>query len=58
MEVNILRDGEEFGPFSLTDVRKHLAEGALLCSDLASNEKSFRWVPINELFEEPPPPPP
>jgi ribosome biogenesis GTPase A len=60
MELHILRDGEQLGPFSLSDARQHFADGALLCTDLARHEGLISWAPINQILYEPLPvaPPP
>ena len=46
MEIFIHRDGEQYGPYSEDDVRSHLADGALLASDLAWHEGAVEWKPL------------
>jgi len=35
MSITIHRDGQNYGPFSLDDVRQHLGTGSLMLTDLA-----------------------
>jgi hypothetical protein len=50
--VRITRNGQVFGPYSEADVRRYLATGNILPSDLAQAEGDEDWVPVFELFPE------
>ena len=49
MEIHIARDGEQFGPFPPEEVRRQLAAGTLLPTDLAWAEGAIGWVPLGSL---------
>jgi hypothetical protein len=49
MEIHIARDGEQFGPFPPNEVRRQLAAGTLLPTDLAWAEGAIGWVPLGSL---------
>jgi hypothetical protein len=49
MEIHIARDGEQFGPFPPDEVRRQLAVGTLLPTDLAWAEGAIDWVPLGSL---------
>ena len=62
MQIHIMRNGEQFGPYSEEEVREHLAQGLLLPADLAWHEGIDNWAPLSDLIVAPkqktPPPPP
>lgn len=64
MQIYILRNGEQYGPYSKEDIGQHLLEGSLLSDDLAWHEGRETWFPLSDLtasFKQnilPPPPPP
>ena len=49
MELHIARDGEQYGPFPLEEVRRQLAAGTLLPTDLAWAAGRPAWVPLGSL---------
>ena len=49
MQITINRDGENFGPYSLEEVRDLLANGTLKETDLAHTEGSENWTPVSTL---------
>ncbi len=49
MLIHIQRDGQEFGPYTLEDLNKYLAEGSLLASDLAWYEGLQNWIPMEQV---------
>ena len=49
MQITINRDGENFGPYSLEEVRGLLANSTLKGTDLAHTEGSENWTPISTL---------
>ncbi len=63
MQILILRNGEQQGPYSEDEVRQYLAQGSFLPTDLAWHEGLDGWVALREIigapkFKVPPPPPP
>ncbi len=52
----ISRNGEQFGPYPRPDVRRYLAEGQLLPTDLAWTEGMPDWVTVSQLALAPEPP--
>ncbi len=65
MDIYILRDGKETGPFSEETTKRLLQEGSLSEADLAWHSGLPKWLPLagalNPLppaLETPPPPPP
>lgn len=49
MLIHIQRDGQQFGPYTLEDLNKYLADGSLLPSDLAWYEGISDWIPMNRV---------
>ncbi len=45
----ISRDGQEFGPYSLSDVQRYVGTGNILLTDLARAEGMTDWVPVAEV---------
>lgn len=62
MNITIHRDGQNYGPYSLEDVRQHLGTGSLALTDLAFVEGASEWTTLSQLpgvaSSTPPPPPP
>ena len=47
--IHILRDGQQFGPYSLEEINAFLADGSLLPSDQAWYEGAPEWIPLTEV---------
>ncbi len=65
MEIFISRDGQQFGPYTLSEVQTDLNTGNIVAGDLAWHEGAADWVEISEIAglvvprkRLPPPPPP
>jgi hypothetical protein len=62
MNITIHRDGQNYGPYSLEEVKQQLAAGNLVPTDLAFIEGATEWTTLNlvpgALSGAPPPPPP
>ncbi len=63
MQILILHNGEQHGPYSEDEVQQHLAQGSVLPTDMAWHEDLDGWVALREIvgapkFKVPPPPPP
>lgn len=67
MNINIHRDGQQYGPFTLEQVQGYVSDGTLLpTTDLAWHEGMAEWEPLQSVVARlvstsspiPPPPPP
>ena len=54
MEVIVKRGDEQFGPFSLGQLKEHLASGMILEDDWAWHDDLSDWVPAQTLIEASP----
>ncbi|WP_263382369.1 DUF4339 domain-containing protein [Granulicella arctica] len=50
MTYQISRDGQEFGPYSLSDVQRYVGTGNILLTDLARAEGSTDWLPVSQVI--------
>jgi len=60
MNITIYRNGENYGPYTLGQIKEHLDTGALIESDLAWHEGCSDWLPLKTIISKatvPPPPP-
>jgi hypothetical protein len=55
MNILIHRNGEQYGPYGLEEVREHLRGGAISADDLAWADGMPDWRPLREILpsEEP-----
>jgi len=49
MQIHIDRGGQRFGPYSLEDVNRYLADGTLLPSDLGWHDGAADWIPLPKI---------
>jgi uncharacterized RDD family membrane protein YckC/Tfp pilus assembly major pilin PilA len=49
MQIHINRDGQNFGPYSLDEVRQYVASGNIVLTDLAWYEGAPGWVPLGQV---------
>ncbi|MDE1163201.1 MAG: DUF4339 domain-containing protein [Acidobacteriaceae bacterium] len=54
MLFRIARNGQMYGPYTEDDVRRYLATGNVLPTDLAQAQGTEDWLPVSELFPEAP----
>ena len=47
--IHVMRDGQQYGPYTLEDLNAHLAAGSLLPSDQAWYEGAPAWMPMNQV---------
>ena len=47
--IHIMRDGQQFGPYTIEDINSYLAQGTLLPTDQAWYEGAANWMPITEV---------
>jgi len=49
MAIYITRNGQRYGPYSLTEAQEHVRSGSLAMSDLAWQEGLPNWIPLNQV---------
>jgi hypothetical protein len=49
LTYQISRDGQEFGPYSLSDVQRYVGTGNILLTDLARAEGATEWIPVAQV---------
>jgi hypothetical protein len=49
MMIHVMRDGQQFGPYTLEDVNAYLAQGTLLATDQAWYEGAPEWMLITQV---------
>ena len=47
--IHVMRDGQQFGPYTIDDINAYLAQGTLLPTDQAWYEGVANWMPITEV---------
>jgi len=55
MDIYILRDGQESGPFSQQVAEELLKQGEVAATDFACRSGMDRWLPLSELLDMEPP---
>lgn len=50
MHYQISRNGQIYGPYTLEDLRRYLASGNVLLTDLAKSEEMSEWVPVSQIL--------
>ncbi|HLK68039.1 MAG TPA: DUF4339 domain-containing protein [Bryobacteraceae bacterium] len=55
MNYYISRDGQQFGPYTLAEVQRYVADGNILLTDLAHSEGMASWVPVSQILGNIPP---
>ena len=53
MKYFLQRDGRNFGPYSLDDLKRYQSEGRIGPDDLIRAEDSEKWIPQTEFFNPP-----
>jgi hypothetical protein len=47
--IHVMRDGQQFGPYTIEDINAYLAQGTLLPTDQAWYEGAANWMPITDV---------
>ena len=47
--IHVMRDGQQFGPYTIEDINTYLAQGTLLPTDQAWYEGATNWMLITEV---------
>jgi hypothetical protein len=50
MKYYIKRDLSEFGPYTLADLQRYVAQGNILLTDLTRSEAMTDWVPVSQVI--------
>lgn len=58
MKYYIQRGINEYGPYTLADLQRYVAQGNILLTDLARSEGMAEWVPVSQILGNISPPPP
>lgn len=62
MQYTISRQGQQYGPYSLADLQRYVAQGNISPDDLARSEGMEEWKPVSQILGnipvQPAPPPP
>jgi hypothetical protein len=58
MSYFILRNGQQYGPYSSADLDRYLAQGGIVTTDLARTEEMNQWLPLSQILGNASPPPP
>lgn len=58
MRYYIRRDLNEYGPYTLADLQRYVAQGNISPSDLTRSEGMTDWVPVSQVVGNIPPPAP
>jgi hypothetical protein len=58
MKYFIKRDLNEYGPYTLTDLQRYVAQGNISPNDLTRSEGMTDWVPVSQVVGNIPPPAP
>jgi hypothetical protein len=53
----ILRNGQQYGPYSPADIERYLTVGGIVATDLARTEEMNQWLPLSQIIHNTPPPP-
>ncbi|MBL0158625.1 MAG: DUF4339 domain-containing protein [Bryobacterales bacterium] len=61
MNYYVSRDGQQYGPYSLADLQRYLAQGNIQPTDLARSEALEQWLPVHQIvgnidIQQAPPP--
>jgi hypothetical protein len=50
MLYHVSRNGQTYGPYTLEDLRKYVASGNVLPTDLARSESMSEWLPVSQIL--------
>jgi hypothetical protein len=58
MSYFILRNGQQYGPYSPADLERYLTLGSIVTTDLARTEQMNQWLPLSQIIGNAVPAPP
>jgi hypothetical protein len=50
MNYMLMRNGQQYGPYTLADLQRYVAAGNILASDLVKSEGMEEWVPLSQVI--------
>jgi GYF domain 2 len=50
MTYQVSRNGQMYGPYALEDLKRYVASGNILPTDLAKSEEMSEWVPVSQIL--------
>ena len=50
MKYFIQRELNEYGPYTLADMQRYVAQGSILLTDLTRSEGMTEWVPVSQVI--------
>ncbi len=50
MTYQVSRNGQMYGPYTLDDLRRYVASGNILLTDMAKSEEMPDWVPVAQIL--------
>ena len=50
MLYHISRNGQNYGPYTLEDLRRYVASGHVLTTDLAKSDEMPEWIPVAQVL--------
>ncbi len=53
MNYYVSRNGQTYGPYNEEIMRKYLAEGSMMATDMARTEAMPNWIPLGQLLSVP-----
>jgi hypothetical protein len=57
MNYQVSRNGQIYGPYTLEDLRRYVASGNVLPTDMAKSEEMSEWLPVAQILGAPAPVP-
>jgi hypothetical protein len=50
MTYQVSRNGQIYGPYTLEDLRRYVASGNVLLTDMAKSEEIAEWAPVSQIL--------
>lgn len=50
MQYQVSRNGQMYGPYTLDDLKRYVASGHILATDLAKSEDMPEWLPVSQIL--------
>jgi hypothetical protein len=50
MNYFILRNGQQYGPYTLADLQRYVAAGSILVTDMTRSEGMTDWIPVSQVI--------
>ena len=50
MPYHIMREGQTYGPYTLEDLKRYVASGNVLLTDMAKSDDAAEWIPVGQVL--------